>query len=109
MKRSEIVKNILLRLILLLAFIIGGFYAVYHFFGDFPLFVTIFTLYTWFAWQAHKKKRNTINAIVKKSTDEVVTSYDLAVMIREAHRTDPESIEVTKLMDRLVTRLKPLK
>lgn len=103
MKKS-ILKDILLHLCLPLGILFGVGWLVKHFFGGFPLAIYIAIVYGWATFTTHRNKKKQIAEIVTKS-NQPVSSYELAKMTMEAHRVSPESLEVTKLMIKLVSRL----
>lgn len=104
MSKLQIFKNVLLYVILPILLFCGGLYFVYYLFGNGALVISVIGLYGISAFVSHRKKRRVVKSIVNKTSD-TKSAYDLAVMLRSMHATAPESIEVTKLIDKLVTVL----
>ena len=104
LNKVQIFKNILLYVILPIVLFCGGLYLVYYLLGNGALFISVIGLYGVSAFISHKKKRTIVKSIADKASD-TTSAYDLAVMLRSMHTTAPESIEVTKLIDKLVTVL----
>lgn len=104
MNKVQIFKNVLLYAILPILLFCGGLYLVYYLFGNGALVISVIGLYGISAFVSHRKKRRVVKSIVNKTSD-TTSAYDLAVMLRSMHTTSPESIEVTKLIDKLVVVL----
>ena len=104
MSKLQIFKNILLYAVILIVLFCGGLQLVYYLFDITVLFLSVVGLYGISEFISHRKKSNTVKSIVYKASD-TTSAYDLAVMLRSMHATAPESTEVTKLIDKLVTVL----
>lgn len=104
MSKLQIFKNIFLYAVIPIVLFCGGLYLVYYLFGNTALFLSVVGLYGISAFISHRNKRTVVKSIVNKASD-TTSAYDLAVMLRSMHTTAPESIEVTKLIDKLVTVL----
>lgn len=105
MPKLEIAKNMFLYLLLPSAGIAIVAYCIYHFFGNTALGFTVLVFYALLAWRSHRSKQQQLKEIEKKST-EPASSYELACLVMKSHQVSPDSYEVTKLISKLVTRLK---
>ena len=103
--RWDIVAGIV-KILLVVGGIVAVFYGIQHFLGDGALFVSVVGSYILLHINVHTRKKNTLNEVVEKSADQNDT-YQLALLLKTAIDTSPESIEVRKILNKLIKELTP--